>query len=161
MNPITFTVRGTPAARPRSRSMAFKIKGSNRWTARAYNPSTTDLNAKTSAERAWARANLWDAAVKHAVLKLLPKEPLNIPLRIDVEAYFERPKNLLTKKAPNGPIPHTKKPDRDNLDKAVLDALKSIGMLKDDCVVCQGEVQKWYVARDCAPGIVVKIQPAK
>jgi Holliday junction resolvase RusA-like endonuclease len=36
---------------------------------------------------------------------------------------------------------HVKKPDRDNLDKAVLDALTGI-FWHDDCQVCSGSIEK-------------------
>lgn len=33
------------------------------------------------------------------------------------------------------------------MDKAVLDALTKAGVLRDDCIVCAGEVQKLYADR--------------
>ncbi len=44
---------------------------------------------------------------------------------------------------PSSPLFHTSKPDRDNLDKLVLDALTGVFWV-DDKVVCQGWLQKEY-----------------
>jgi Holliday junction resolvase RusA-like endonuclease len=40
--------------------------------------------------------------------------------------------------------PHTQKPDKDNLEKAVMDALTSIGIWKDDCQVYDGRTAKYW-----------------
>lgn len=78
-----------------------------------------------------------------------PKELLSGPLRVDIWFYFQRPKGhfgtgrnagILKNSAP---IHYTSKPDRDNLDKLVLDALTGI-FWTDDAIVCQGWLQKQY-----------------
>ena len=46
---------------------------------------------------------------------------------------------------PNAPKWHTDKPDRDNADKAVLDALTNLGLWGDDKQVCDGRIRKFYV----------------
>ena len=40
--------------------------------------------------------------------------------------------------------PHTSRPDRDNLDKAILDALVRAGVLPDDAVVADGRIIKLW-----------------
>ncbi len=45
-------------------------------------------------------------------------------------------------------IPHTTRPDRDNIDKALLDAMQNLAMLDDDCKVWGGTVFKMYVGWD-------------
>ena len=84
-----------------------------------------------------------------------PETPWLGAVRITVDAYFERPDRLCKKKSPEGRIPHTAKPDRDNVDKAVLDALKDVGLFRDDAQVCDGCVRKWYVAKGCGPGVII------
>lgn len=56
------------------------------------------------------------------------------------DAFFSMPKSWSKKKkeAMRGQ-PHQQKPDRDNIDKAILDAL-----LKDDSVVWRGELYKYW-----------------
>ena len=70
---------------------------------------------------------------------------------------FPRPARLNRKKDPVGRIPHTSKPDRDNLDKACLDALTQLQLWSDDDQVCAGEVSKWYAAKDERPGAIVRV----
>jgi Holliday junction resolvase RusA-like endonuclease len=40
--------------------------------------------------------------------------------------------------------PHTVKPDKDNLEKAVMDALTGIKIWKDDCQVYAGNTEKYW-----------------
>ena len=68
-------------------------------------------------------------------------------LRVDIVAVFVRPKRMLTKKWPNRRELHTAKPDRDNVEKIVLDALQKAGVIRDDCTVCDGETSKRYADR--------------
>lgn len=53
-------------------------------------------------------------------------------------------------------IRHIKKPDRDNLDKAVLDALTGIFWI-DDCQVCDGRIRKRIASGDESEGVFVSI----
>lgn len=84
------------------------------------------------------------------------------PIRVEITAYFQRPKghfksgkNSSTLKN-TAPAWHTSKPDRDNMEKAVLDALTSVGVWRDDSQVCAGEVQKRYA--DTMPQTHVSIE---
>lgn len=52
---------------------------------------------------------------------------------------------------------HFQKPDRDNLDKAVLDAITKAGIWDDDCQVCSGVVEKVW---GTSPRISVTVTPA-
>jgi len=52
--------------------------------------------------------------------------------------------------------PHAKNPDRDNCDKALMDALKGLAW-NDDSQVCQGEIQKWIAAGNEQPHALVTI----
>jgi len=54
----------------------------------------------------------------------------------------------------NAPTFHTSKPDRDNVDKAILDALVSCGVLSDDKIVCGGQIWKRY---DSVPRVEILI----
>ncbi len=89
----------------------------------------------------------WKVAIQAAALKVLPDEPLTGPLRVDIRFYFKRPNKFLRKKDSIDPVWHTATPDRDNLDKAVMDALTDVGMWGDDKQVCAGEVLKFYCGK--------------
>ena len=72
------------------------------------------------------------------------------PIKVDMCFYMPRPKrHYRTGKysdilRDDAPVYHCQKPDRDNLDKAVLDVLTDCGLLKDDCIVCDGSVTKLW-----------------
>ncbi len=73
------------------------------------------------------------------------------PLHIRADFFFPRPKS--TKKA----VWHWQKPDVDNLEKAVFDAMKDAGMLSDDCIVCSSSTTKrWQI--DGKVGVKLQIE---
>jgi Holliday junction resolvase RusA-like endonuclease len=82
------------------------------------------------------------------------------PIQVDIDFFLPRPKRLCRKKDPDGPVPCDAKPDRDNLDKAVLDALTALGAWKDDCQVFNGFVCKWYASKAGRTGAIIRIYPA-
>ncbi len=51
---------------------------------------------------------------------------------------------------------HAQKPDRDNLDKAVMDALKGLAW-NDDSQVCAGKIEKFIAAGDEQPHVLIRI----
>lgn len=130
MKSLTFFAPGTPKGQPRGRAC---IRGNH---AGIYDPGTAD-GWKASVRAAAKRG--WDGVI------------FTGPLRVDVAVYFKRPKShFYTGKRsdvlrPDAPNYHTSKPDRDNLDKAILDALTHAGVWKDDAQVCGGTFTKSYV----------------
>jgi Holliday junction resolvase RusA-like endonuclease len=132
MKSLTIFVPGLPVAQPRPRAVAIKGK------ARMYSPGTS---------------NEWKACVIHA-LRAVMKDggafPAGVPLRCDLTFYLPRPKghfgsgknaDKLKASAPTRP---TGKPDRDNLDKAVCDAITASGVWADDSQVTDGRIRKRY-----------------
>ena len=99
----------------------------------------------------------WKSLIALAARDHLPASPLACPVRVDVEFHFRRPQRLMKKKSPAGFIPHTAKPDRDNLDKAVLDTLTQIGFFQDDALVVEGTITKRYTRIDSVPGALIEI----
>lgn len=154
MQSIELHIKGTPHGRPRPRAKATMVNG--KWIGQIYQPKRPKITGRSSkADKAWAKACVWYDAVLEAMKPVLPEAPWTGPIHLDIDCYFERPKSLSRKKDPDGPIRHTAKPDRDNLDKAVLDALKEAGLFKDDSQVCDGAVRKWYAAKGCGPGVIL------
>ena len=82
--------------------------------------------------------------------------PLTGPLRCDLTFVMPRPKSMIWKTREMPRAFHASKPDRDNLDKAVMDALKGIAWI-DDAQVCQGEIQKWIAGGDEQPHALIRI----
>ena len=64
-------------------------------------------------------------------------------------------KNTKDKKYYEGQ-PHKCKPDRDNLDKAVLDCMVKSGILQDDCLAFDGRITKLYT--NGKTGVVITIK---
>jgi len=124
---FSFTVDGDPKGQPRAR--ATKIGG----FIRLYTPGTA--------------ADFKDRIRAAATAAGLRGKMLKGPLRVSITFFFTRPKNHFRANGqlkPHAPVWHTAKPDRDNSEKAVDDALTSIGAWKDDSQVCDGPVQKKY-----------------
>ena len=92
-----------------------------------------------------------------------PEKPFICPLRVDITFYFARPKShyrtgkYAGELKPGMPLWHTKRPDRDNLDKFILDALDGIFWL-DDSIVCDGRLRKLYDGR---PRTEIEISEAR
>jgi Holliday junction resolvase RusA-like endonuclease len=89
-----------------------------------YNPGTADG---------------WKRAVQAAFLRER-KPAIEGPVYLTVNFFFHR------EGIPGRAAFHTAKPDRDNLEKAVMDALTEIGVWKDDCQVCAGLTAKYWTS---------------
>jgi len=137
MSSISFIVVGEPKAQPRPRAFARPGLG-----ARVYDPGT---------------AEGWKSLIAEAARPYLPAEPFDCPIGLSIEFNMPRPKRLLRKCDPEGPIRHTAKPDLDNLSKAVMDALTAIGIWRDDSQVSSTTVSKWYVSKGQRPGAIIGV----
>ena len=148
----TITVTGLPpAAQPRARALP-KGRG-------VYVPKDGKIGAWKKHVVATVMAyDWWQAA------------PFTGPLRVACCFFFPRPKYMTGAKWLNEPLPYVARPDRDNLDKAVLDCLTAgkasrwdsmhAGLWKDDSLVCQGPVEKWYAAKGQEPGAIIHVRAA-
>jgi len=97
------------------------------------------------------------ATVRLAFERKFSGSPFLTPLRVDCCFVMPRPQKLMRKSDPAGRIPHAQKPDRDNLDKAVLDSLKGIVWI-DDCQASSGLIEKWWAAKDESAHVVICIR---
>ena len=135
----TFTAYGDPKAQPRPRAFAKAGK------VRMYDPST---------------AEHWKSQIAFAAQDFIPPAPHNGPLLVTLEFLFNRPKahyksnGILRDKMP---LLHEKKPDIDNLTKAVLDALTAVGMWDDDKQVAAMSLVKRYVVDAERAGVAVNV----
>jgi len=123
---IRLTVLGEPTAQKRHRHVS---KGG---FTRSYDPSAADKGDFLS-----------------IVQNNAPEKPFDCPLRVDVTFFFSRPKSHFKSGKnshilkDNAPVWHTSRPDRDNLDKLVMDSMSKV-FWRDDSLVCAGEIQKLY-----------------
>lgn len=131
-----------PIAQPRQRHTVRKGKGGKQFV-QNYTPAKDPVNA-------------FKAMVRLAAHQSFKGAPLSGPLRVDSVFVFPRTKGQTWKTKPMPRIRHTKKPDRDNLDKACMDALTGLLWI-DDAQACAGELEKWIAAGDEQPHCVITI----
>lgn len=74
----------------------------------------------------------------------LPKEPFRGPLMVNFTFYLPRPKYLMRKKDPEGPVACAVRPDLDNLEKGTKDALTRAGFWLDDGQICGNVSFKFF-----------------
>lgn len=129
---ISFTVHGQPIAQPRHR----------------HSPTGSYIRADHAVHAYKQEIAL---AARHVC-----GEPLDCPVRLVLEFVINRPKAMYAKKYPVCRIWHTVKPDLDNLQKSVKDALKNIAWL-DDSQVCQVEAFKAYASQEEGPSTTIAI----
>ena len=65
---------------------------------------------------------------------------------LKIKAVFKRPKNLMRKKDFKGRLPHVKKPDIDNVSKAILDAMVQAKIIIDDTIIQGLHIQKFVAS---------------
>jgi Holliday junction resolvase RusA-like endonuclease len=155
---------GLPVAQGRHRDRVVQARG--RVFVQRYTPKET---------RVWREAVLRAARATPGY----PAEPWAGAIRLGMEAFFERPRRLCRTSDPQGPIRKNTAPDADNLVKAVMDALTpprvkrtgnaAIDEVKkresrrgylwlDDGQVHLGPVDRYYAAKNCAPGVIIVVE---
>lgn len=90
-----------------------------------------------------------------------PQRPFAGPIRLDLTFILPRPQSLMRKSDPDGWIPHTKRPDRDNLIKGTQDGLSSAGFWLDDSQIFAGEPLKYYAEKGGDARIIVRIEEVR
>ena len=85
------------------------------------------------------------------------KKPIEkgIAVGVNITAVFPRLKKHTAKKYSTSRIPKTTKPDKDNIEKIVLDSMKSI--LFDDCQVTDGRTRKYWGAVGESAKVIVEV----
>ena len=135
MKPITFFVPGDPVPqdRPRACTIAGKI--------RMYDPKTSVDWKKVVAQVASLQFNRWcgEGALQMTLHFHLPMS------------------DTMRKKCKTITPQHTKKPDLDNLAKAIKDALSGI-CYKDDCQIVALILEKEYAATNQNTGVCIFIE---
>lgn len=79
--------------------------------------------------------------------RLAPKEPLSGYLRVDMRVFLPIPDSwsrLKKKRAAEGLLRPASRPDLDNYDKQLWDAMTRTGWWKDDAIVVEGFHAKYY-----------------
>jgi Holliday junction resolvase RusA-like endonuclease len=127
VKPITFTVPGQPVAKARARVCV------NRGKVHSFTP------AKTTAYESTVRLAFTLAYPNHV--------PLEGALWVEATAYFMPPKSFTLPKPHEDvdieDIPHTKRPDADNIAKIFSDALNGVAW-RDDSQIASLSIDKRY-----------------
>lgn len=162
METLRFTIPGEPAGQPRPRARAVPI-GRGKYSARVFQPAR---ERGTDGVMRDLPITVWRRHVARVVARNLPPESWTGPVRLEVVFWFERTQEYQRRKHSPGEIPHTVRPDVDNLIKAVMDELVEQregqvitrrGILHDDNCVCELSVRKAWAERGAGPGAHVTL----
>ena len=75
-----------------------------------------------------------------------PMLAAGVPILVEARMIFSRPQRLMRRKDPDGLIPHTVKPDGDNVMKTILDGLNGVAFA-DDAQAFGGSWRKYYAEK--------------
>jgi Holliday junction resolvase RusA-like endonuclease len=131
VNVLTARIFGMPVAQPRARARAFAVGGHTR--VQMYDPP---------------QAKDWKRTVQAQVLTQKPATPVDGPLAMRLVFHLPRPQSL-----PKREKWPTKRPDLDNLGKAIKDALKGV-IYRDDSLIVKFTADKVYGP---SPGVEIVI----
>lgn len=147
---IEFTVPAVPVAQPRPRAtLAHGGKG-----ARIH--EVTHIKNAATGERRPHPIAAFKATVRLAAQAAYQGPPLEGAVVMTALFLMPRPGRLRWKSKPMPRCPHTQKPDLDNLEKSLKDALKGI-IWHDDSQVFDVCKQKFYAAGDEQPCVKVMV----
>ena len=135
---IDFFVSGVPKAQPRVKAF---VRGGH---AGVYTPDS---------------AESWKQAVRRETVANAPESLVAWSVRVELDFFLPRPKAHHKRDGSvkaNSPVWHCKKPDLDNLIKAVVDAITDTQRVwLDDSQICQISATKSYALN--AVGCSVRI----
>jgi Holliday junction resolvase RusA-like endonuclease len=102
-------------------------------------------------------ADEWKEEIRIAFLSCR-RPTITKPVHLKVCFFMPVPKGMKIKSKEGRYVPHVKKPDTDNLLKAVMDALTDTGVWKDDAHVYWTEAIKQYASEDTGAQIIVETE---
>lgn len=142
---LTFVVMGQPYGQPRQRHGARVSKVGKAFS---FNHPAKTSKGKPHPAYEWKKriAMKADWEFENAHGPSFSGSTYTGPVRIDIEAYFKRPKNL---KGFPGPVVRPSSPDWDNIGKAICDALEGVAYKNDGQIVI-GTATTHYCAMDGA-----------
>lgn len=151
MNSLTIIVQGKPRPQPRAKGRLVKLAdGSRRFI--FYTPSSVQR---------WR--GILAVTFKKFLLEnkdsIMPSKPVSVSMTF----IFRRPRKHYSSKnvlKPDAPLFVSKRPDLDNLEKAVLDMLKNVGFYNDDSQVVSISSSKLYYTPNSSPvkeGVAINI----
>jgi len=129
--------RPKPQPRPRGRILiAKRYEPSARFTIRTFlDLARVHMYQPKPAE--------WRAKIRSA-FKRSQLPMLEGPVKVDCTFVMGRPKDFC--KTIGGRYWFPRQPDRDNLDKLILDLMQETGIVERDSQICAGSIEKFYSA---------------
>lgn len=140
---IVFRVNAIPRAQPRQRHRFVQPKGKAGFVMN-YTPKNHPVQD-------------FKAAVQMAARAQYEGPPLQGPILLRVSYVFPRPKGMFWKTRPMPREWHTKKPELDNVTKAVQDALNKL-LYVDDAQICRLEASKLTANGEEPPHVIVEVE---
>jgi Holliday junction resolvase RusA-like endonuclease len=142
--PVTFAVAGEPCGKGRARSVIRKSKTRGSFIGN-YTPEKT---------------RSYEGMIRHeATVAMDGRAPFAEPVHVEMRAIFSVPASWSKRKqaaALTNELRPGKRPDLDNIAKAVTDAINTV-VVADDALIVSGNFAKVYGP---APMVVVTVRPA-
>ena len=139
---VDLFIAGVPKPQPRARAFALK----------------TDDGKYVARNKISGTAEGWKDVIARELKAVIPWEPLECPVAMELQFYLPRPQDLMRKRDPEGPIPHTKAGDIDNFIKAVMDCLTQLGLWHDDKQVFRVSASKYFAAKHGRTGMRIVVE---
>ncbi len=141
---IALRIATVPIAQPRQRTTIRTTRDGKIFTGN-YTPANHPVRQ-------------FKADVRAAVSRVL-SAPLEGPVALRVVFVLPRPKRLIWKRREMPRVPHTSRPDLDNLVKALKDSLNGLAW-RDDSQVVELSASKCYASGNELPGVEIAIEIA-
>jgi len=144
---VELWVDGSPIAQPRQRHSGYVCKKTKRVVVKNYIPDDHPIHQ-------WKRIVLTDMRL---MMRQMQMETIDFPIAVDLVFVFPRPTSKIRKTKANHRYWHAQTPDKDNLEKAVLDSLNGVAWV-DDAIVCRGETTKLVAGDGDRAGVAMRIR---
>lgn len=147
MRKIDVIIGGEPVPQPRAKTQ-IRYGGGGKAYAHIYTP-----DRKVGPKTKGGTVREWRDVITTVLSRHRPPTPWDGPVSLELIFYFSRTQKLLGPSAHPGVLHHAVKPDIDNVEKAVMDAMTDCEIWTDDGRISDKITRKRYVAKGYGPGL--------